>query len=71
MDVFIESCERAYQYICQQKHTTSKEIRKIERFKVHEWRDILFYLRIQYGVISVSGKGVFMDYSTYEKWLRR
>lgn len=36
MDVFIESCERAYQFTFKKKHTEYEEFSKIGQFKFHE-----------------------------------
>lgn len=70
MDNFQQSCEAAYRFIAQQKRTTAKEIRRTEHFKFHEWGDILFYLRHAYGVVSIRGKGIFINEETYLQWLK-
>lgn len=69
MDSFQRSCDTAYEFISQKKRTTSKEIRHAGKFKVHELGDILFQLRLSYGVVSIRGKGIFLDSATYQHWL--
>lgn len=71
MDRFNQSCEIAWQFIAQQKRTTSQEARAIGQYKFHEWRDILFHLKMHYGVVSVRGKGIFVNDSEYQRWLHR
>lgn len=69
MDSFQQSCDTAYTFISRQKRTTAKDIRKAGHFKVHEWGDILFHLKLYHGVVSVRGKGIFVDDNTYQQYL--
>ncbi|MBL7637053.1 MULTISPECIES: hypothetical protein [Atlantibacter] len=70
MDNFIQSCESALRFIAQQQRTTSQETRQACQYKFHEWRDILFHLKMHYGVVSVRGKGIFVNHRAYQHWLR-
>lgn len=70
MNDFIQSCESALHLIAQKRRTTSQEMREACRYKFHEWRDILFHLRMHYGVVSIRGKGIFVNDSAYQHWLR-
>ncbi|WP_154675927.1 hypothetical protein [Entomohabitans teleogrylli] len=69
MDAFQQSCQAAYRFVQAHGRTTSEDVRNNCHCKFHEWRDILFHLRINYGVISVRGKGIFIDDATYQRWL--
>ncbi|EBS4768484.1 hypothetical protein DQZ57_12595 [Salmonella enterica subsp. enterica serovar Sandiego] len=69
MDWFQQSCSFAYKMILERKRMTSLEMRTEGKYKHNELRDILFLLRIKYGVISVKGKGIFLNEVIYRDWL--
>lgn len=62
--------ERVYVYLCQRRWSTGRDIKDTLALTNNQWRDILFYLRHHYGVVSVPGKGIFKDKATFTLWLR-
>ncbi|EAX8475850.1 hypothetical protein R1680_001034 [Salmonella enterica] len=61
MDWFQQSCSFAYKMLLEKKRMASLEMRTEGKYKYNELRDILFQLRIKHGVVSVKGKGIFLN----------